>query len=161
MNPNFKPVFDLNHKREKFEVVFFKKIQVKEFEDMFLKKQFKSVKDPLYRAWLHLKFAAAGTESEAIDHLLDSKVAKNVPKRKTVRKDYRPKGPARHDPTSPEWVSVLEEQQERQKPAPKRKLQGNPGDEHGKDVQQNKKRKPAPKKKKSSDKENINPIEQY
>ena len=82
---------------------------------MFLKKQFKNVKDPLYRAWLHLKFAAAGTETEAIDHLLDSKVAKNVPKRKTVRKDYRPKGPARHDPTSPEWVSVLEEQQQNRK----------------------------------------------
>ena len=53
-------------------------------------------------------------------------------------------------------MSVLEEQQERQKPAQKRKLPGNPGDEH---VQQTKKRKPAPKKKKSSDKENINPIE--
>ena len=126
---------------------------------MFLKKQFKSVKDPLYRAWLHLKFAAAGTESEEIYHLLDSKVAKNVPKRKTVRKDYRPKGPARHNPTSPEWVSVLEEQQARQKPAPKRKLPGNPGDK-GKDVHQTKKRKQAPKKKKSSNKENINPNEQ-
>ena len=151
------PVFDLDDRKdhlEKFEVVFLKKIQVKEFEDMFLKKQFKSVKDPLYRAWLHLKFAAAGTETEAIDLLLDSKVAKNVPKRKTVRKDYRPKGPARHDPTSPEWVSVLEEQQERQKPAPKRKLPVNPGD-----VQQSKKKKQAPKKKKSSDKENSNPCD--
>ena len=108
---------------------------------MFLKKEFKSVKGPLYRAWLHLKFAAAGTETEAIDHLLDSKVAKNVPKRKTVRKDYRPKGPARHDPTSPEWVSVLEEQQEKQKTAPKRKLPNNPGNEDGQDVHQTNKKK--------------------
>jgi hypothetical protein len=120
--------------------VFLKKIQVKEFEDMFSKKQFKSAKDPLYRAWLHLKFAAAGTETEAIDHLLDSKVANNVPKRKTVRKDYRPKGPARHDPTSPEWVSVLEEQQEKQKTAPKRKIPNNPENEDGQDVQKTKKK---------------------
>ena len=127
---------------EKFDAVFLKKNQVKEFEDMFTKKEFKTVKDPLYRAWLQLKFAAAGTESEAIDHLLDSKVAKNIPKRKTVRKDFRPKGPPRHDPTSPEWISVLVEQQDKQKAVKKRKLPEKPGKENIEGGKQ-KKRKPA------------------
>ena len=82
-----------------------------------------SVKDPLYRAWLTLKFAASGTESEAIDRLLSSKIAKNVPKRKTERKEVQPSGPARHDPSSPECVAILTEQQEKKRNvAPQRKV---------------------------------------
>ena len=120
------PIFTLDDRKdqlEKFEVVLLKKAQVKEFEEMFLKKEFTSVKDPLYRAWLLLKFAAAGTETEAIDRLLSSKIAKNVPKRKTKRKDAQPSGPARHDPSSPASVSILTEQKENKKnvSAPKRK----------------------------------------
>ena len=114
---------DRSEHLEKFEVVLLKKSQVKEFEEMFLKKEFTSINDPLYRAWLHLKFAAAGTETEAIDRLLSSKVAKNVQKRKTKRKDPQPSGPARYDPSSPEWVAILTEQRENKKTtaAPKRK----------------------------------------
>ena len=115
---------------------------------MFLKKEFTSVKDPLYRAWLLLKFAAAGTETEAIDRLLSSKIAKNVPKRKTKRKDPKPSGPDRHDPSSPAWVSILTEQKENKKnvSAPKRKSTT---------AQPNK--IPA-KKQKSSNKENNNDL---
>ena len=111
---------------------------------MFLKKEFTSVKDPLYRAWLLLKFAASGTETEAIDRLLSSKIAKNVPKRKTKRKEAQPSGPSRHDPSSPEWVAILTEQQEKKKnvAAPKRKR-----------TTAQIKKTPA-KKKKSSNKEN-------
>ena len=123
------PVFSLDDRKEhleKFEVLLLKKVQVKEFEEQFLKKQFNTVKDPLYRAWLNLKFAAAGTEIEAVDRLLDSKVAKNVPKRKNVRKDFRPTGAARHDPTSAEWIAVLTEQEDKRKQAPKRKSPAEP-----------------------------------
>ena len=35
--------------------------------------------------------------------------------------DFHPTGPARHDPTSPEWVSVLTEQEVKKKPASKKK----------------------------------------
>ena len=80
----------------KFEVLLLTKSQVMEFEDMFKKKEFINVKEPLYKAWLHLKFAAAGTETEAIDRLLSSKIAKSVQKRKTKRKDTQPSGPARY-----------------------------------------------------------------
>ena len=127
---------------------------------MFLQKQFQNVKDPLYRAWLNLKFAAVGTETEAVDRLLESKLAKNVPKRKKQRKDFRPIGPARHDPTSTEWVSVLTEQEEKKKQASKRKNPDNALVEQG-----NKKQKDVPakkakmtKKKSTKGKENIDLI---
>ena len=122
-----------------------KKAQVKEFEEMFMKKEIFSVKDPLYRAWLNLKFAASGTETEAIDRLLASKVAKNVPKRKNKRKEVQPSGPSGHDPSSPEWVTILTEQQAKKKnvAAPKRKNTSAKTNET-----------PA-KKKKSSNKENV------
>ena len=139
------PVFTLDDRQdhlEKFEVLLLKKSQVKEFEEMFLQKQFQNVKDPLYRAWLNLKFAAVGTETEAVDRLLESKLAKNVPKRKNKRKDFRPSGPARHDPTSTEWVSVLTEQEEKKKQSSKRK---NP--ENVLVEQKNKKQKEDPAKK--------------
>ena len=157
------PVFTLDDRQdhlEKFEVLLLKKIQVKEFEEMFLQKQFQNVKDPLYRAWLNLKFAAVGTETEAVDRLLESKLAKNVPKRKKQRKDFRPIGPARHDPTSTEWVSVLTEQLEKKKQASKRKNPDNALVEQG-----NKKQKDVPakkakmtKKKSTKGKENIDLI---
>ena len=68
---------------KKIEVVLLKKAQVMEFKEMFHTKEFLTVKDPLYRAWLTLKFAASGTESEAIDRLLSSKIAINIRNRKT------------------------------------------------------------------------------
>ena len=140
------PVFTLDDRKdhlEKFEVVLLKKNQVKEFEELFVQKKFTCVKDPLYRAWLNLKFAAAGTEVEAIDRILASKIAKNVAKRKNKRNDSQPNGPARHDPSSAEWVSILNDQKDKKtKSAPKRKLQT----ETGLAEQQTKKKKKAPEK---------------
>ena len=147
------PTFTLDDRAdqlEKFEVVLLKKAQIKEFEEMFMKKEFTSIKDPLYRAWLHLKFAAAGTETEAIDRLLSSKIAKNVQKRKTKRKDPQPIGPARYDPSSPEWVAILTEQKNNKKTtvASKRKSAAAGAKSHA----------AAAKKKKTSNKENISDI---
>ena len=77
-----------------------------------------------------------------------NKIAKNVPKRKTVRKDFRPKGPPRHDPTSAEWQSVLiEQQQKNQKSAKKRK----PADSTIEEGGQAKKKKSAQKKNSNSE----------
>ena len=116
-------LYDRADQLEKFQVVFLSKSQVKEFEELFLKKEYVNVKEPLYKMWVLLKFAAAGTEEEAIDWLLTKKVAKNVKKRQNKRKDSQPSGPARYDPSSPEWVAVLTEQQANKKTtsAPKRK----------------------------------------
>ena len=144
------PIFSLEERKEqleKFEVLLLKKNQVKEFNELFMKKQY-SVKEPLYSAWLNLKFASVGTEADAINYVLNSKIAKNVPKRKTVRKDFRPKGPPRHDPTSAEWQSVLiEQQQKNQKSAKKRK----PADSTIEEGGQAKKKKSAQKKNSNSE----------
>ena len=108
------PQFSLEDRCEqlqKFEVLLLKKNQVDEFNDFFKKKHFNTVKEPLYKAWLNLKFASIGTEVEAVDHLLASKVAKNVQKRKNQRRDNRPTGPARYKPNGPEWNAVLLEQE--------------------------------------------------
>ena len=135
---------DRTDQLEKFEVLLLTKAQVKEFNEMFIKKEFTSIKEPLYKAWLQLKFAAAGTESEAIDRLLSSKVAKNVQKRKNKRKDNQPSGPARYDPSSSEWVSILTEQKENKKTAAPKKRKGPAMDA-----------KNGAKKQKTSNKENI------
>ena len=44
-----------------------------------------------------------------------------------MRKDFRP---PRNDPTSPEWISVLVEYQDKQKAVKKRKLPEKPGKEN-------------------------------
>ena len=41
--------------------------------------------------------------------------ASQVPKRKAYRKQNLPAGEARYDPTSPEWMSILEEQENKKK----------------------------------------------
>ena len=61
------PQFSLEERCEqlqKFEVLLLKKNQVDEFNDFFKKKHFNTVKEPLYKAWLNLKFASIGTEGK-------------------------------------------------------------------------------------------------
>ena len=67
--------------------------------------------EPLYQAWLHLKFAALGSEHEALDKVLASKAPKNIPKQKRKRNDHLPKGAARHNPLSKEFKEALLEQE--------------------------------------------------
>ena len=68
----------------RFEVVLDKKL-VKNFQDLFSKKIF-NVNEPLYQAWLHLKFAALGSAHEALDKVLASKAPKNIPKQEKKKK---------------------------------------------------------------------------
>ena len=93
----------------RFEIVLDKKL-VKKFQDLFSKKIF-DVNEPLYQAWLHLKFAALGSEHEALDKVLASKAPKNIPKQKRKRNDHLPKGAARHNPLSKEFKEALLEQE--------------------------------------------------
>ena len=83
---------------------------MKNFQDLFSKKIF-NVNEPLYQAWLHLKFAALGSEHEALDKVLASKAHKNIPKQKRKRNDHLPKGAARHNPLSKEFKEALLEQE--------------------------------------------------
>ena len=70
-----------------------------------------NVKEPLYQAWLHLKFASLGTEHDAINKVLTAKVPKNIPRQKRKRNDPLPKGAARHNPLSKEFKEALLEQE--------------------------------------------------
>ena len=51
----------------------------------------------------------------ALSRVLFSHTASQVPKRKAHRKQNLPAGEASYDPTSPEWVSILEEHENRKK----------------------------------------------
>ena len=93
----------------RFEVVLDKQL-VKKFQDLFSNKIL-DVNEPLYQAWLHLKFAALGSEHEAFDKVLASKAPKNIPKQKRKRNDHLPKGAARHNPLSKEFKEALLEQE--------------------------------------------------
>ena len=109
----------------KFEVLLLTPIQVKEFNEIFSAKKF-DVKEPLFHSWLTLKLAAIPTESEALERVLKAHTVEKVPKRKQKRSQNLPTGAARYDPTSPEWVSVLQEQENRKKnPSKKQQKEAN------------------------------------
>ena len=99
---------------QKYEVLMLSPNQVKEFTALFEARQF-NIPEPLYHCWLTHKLASIPTESEALDRVLSAHTASQVPKRKNNRKQNLPIGAARYDPTSPEWVSVLEDQENRKK----------------------------------------------
>ena len=85
---------------------------------MFETKQF-NIPEPLYHCWLTHKLASIPTESEALNRVLSAHTATQIPKRKAKRKQNLPTGAARYDPTSPEWVTVLEDQENKKKTAQK------------------------------------------
>ena len=105
---------------QKYEVLMLSPNQVKEFTALFEARQF-NIPEPLYHCWLTHKLASIPTESEALDRVLSAHTASQVPKRKNNRKQNLPIGAARYDPTSPEWVSVLEDQENRKKTKPSEK----------------------------------------
>ena len=105
---------------QKYEVLMLSPNQVKEFTAMFEAKQF-NIPEPLYHCWLTHKLASIPTESEALNRVLSAHTATRVPKKKTNRKQNLPTGAARYDPTSPEWVAVLEDQENRKKTNPSEK----------------------------------------
>ena len=104
----------------KFEVLLLTPIQVQEFKENFEANNF-SIQEALFQSWLQLKAATTPTEQEALTQVLDNHSAKNVQKRKTVRKDKKPDGPSRYDPSSTEWVEILEEKENKKTGPVKRK----------------------------------------
>ena len=99
---------------QKYEVLMLTPSQVMEFNSLFSAKKF-DIGELLYHCWLTHKLASIPTEAEALKRVLSCHTASQVPKRKAHRKQNLPAGEARYDPTSPEWVSILEEQENRKK----------------------------------------------
>ena len=85
---------------------------VQEFESLFEKKSI-NFDEPLFNAWLVLKNSSLPTEAQVVASVLQDHLASNVPKKKTQRKQNLPVGPARYDPSSPEWEMILIEQSEK------------------------------------------------
>ena len=112
---------------------------MEEFNKFFLEKNI-SIQEPIFKAWLVLKNASLPSEAQVLEKIIEDHTAKNIQKKKTNRKRNLPEGPARYDPSSPEWETILIEQ------ASKKKKVTNP---------KPKPKKPPPKstKKKPSDKQ--------
>ena len=68
---------------------------VERFEELYSKAMF-DVPHAGFQAWLMLKQQAMGTEEEALDRVLSSRMPKNIPKKKTSRTDDKPVGDARY-----------------------------------------------------------------
>ena len=105
------PIYSLDERKTmliKFEVLLLTPPQIAEFSSLYEERNLVQ-EEPLFSAWLTLKLATIPTEKEALDKVLRSHEAINVPKRKTKRKQNVPSGPARFDPSSQDWISILEE----------------------------------------------------
>ena len=83
-------------------------VEVAEFTSLFADKSWVH-DEPLVSSWLTLKLATIPTEKEALDQVLRSHKAVNVPNNKQKRKQNVPSGPTRFDPSSQDWISILEE----------------------------------------------------
>ena len=107
------PTFSLEDRvsmLRKFEVLLLSPDQVKEFQENFDARNF-SFEESLFQSWLLLKFDTIPTEKEALKIVLNKHTAKNVPKKKTARQIKKPNGPARFDFSSPEFINILEEKE--------------------------------------------------
>ena len=84
------------------------------FEELYAKAMF-DVPHSEYQAWLQLKQQAVGTEKEAFERVLSSRIPKNVAKKKTTRTNDMPKGGARYDPQHEEFYEYFARVEERKK----------------------------------------------
>ena len=69
------------------------------FEDLY-SQNIKDVPNTEYQTWLLYKMQSVGTEKEALDRVLSSRIPKDVPKKETTRKSDLPTGDDRYNPLS-------------------------------------------------------------
>ena len=79
---------------------------LEKFEELYSKAMF-DVPHSRFQAWLQLKQQAVGTEEEALDRVLSSRMPKNIPKKKTSRTSDMPKGDARYAPQHQEFYDYF------------------------------------------------------
>ena len=77
----------------------------KEFEDLF-SKGVHDIDDALYKAWLHLKRDAIGTEEEAFMNVIEKRTPSNLPKKVKKRQRVEPDGADKYDPLSKAWTDI-------------------------------------------------------
>ena len=104
-------------KLHKFEVLMDLEEKKDMFEELFQKRKF-DFPHAEYQSWLVLKLQALGTEQEALERILSSRIPQNVPKKKTNRTRDMPKGDARYAPQHDEfygWFARCKERAEKGK----------------------------------------------
>ena len=104
--PSLLSLEEWKYKLATFEHCMISRSRRTQFEDWFQKKNF-AMKDSIFQSWLVLKRASIGTETEALDALLEEKTPKNLPKSKSKRNMNYPSGPARYDCSGPEWLELM------------------------------------------------------
>ena len=103
-----------------YEAVFFTETQLKHCEKLLEEKNF-THPNPMYQAWLTLKLASLPTEKEAIQKVLDRHSPSNLPKCQKTSQRNELRGAARFNPTSQEWVEILEEREAKNNLEPSQK----------------------------------------
>ena len=104
-------------KLHKFEVLMDLEEKKDMFEELFQRRKF-DFPHAEFQSWLPLKLQAVGTEQEALDRVLSSRIPQNVPKKKTTRTRDMPKGDARYAPQHNEfydWFARCKERAEKGK----------------------------------------------
>ena len=77
----------------------------KEFEDLF-SKGVHDIDNALYKAWLHLKRDAIGTEEEAFMNVIEKRTPSNILKKVKKRQRVEPDGADKYDPLSKAWTDI-------------------------------------------------------
>ena len=85
---------------------------VERFEELYGKAMF-DVPHAGFQAWLLLKQQAMGTEKEALDRVLSSRMPKDIPKKKTTRVNDLPPGDDRYRPQSKAFYEYFDRVEER------------------------------------------------
>ena len=99
-------------KLKRFEIVLLTPTQIGEFERNFQAGARFEFSNYLWKSWLQIKLATIGSEKEAFDDFLQSKIPQNIPKRITTRKVNQPVGPDRIDPNSASYIEIFKKRQE-------------------------------------------------
>ena len=99
-------------KLQRFELVLLTPIQIGDFERNFKAGVRFEFSNYLWKSWLQIKLATIGSEKEAFDDFLQSKIPQNIPKRITTRKVNQPVGPDRIDPNSASYIEIFKKRQE-------------------------------------------------
>ena len=76
--------------------------------------------EPLYQSWFQLKLSTQPTESESVLQVLGSHTASNIPKRGRKRNVVVHNGPSKYDHSSPQWVEILEDRENKNASLPKK-----------------------------------------
>ena len=97
-----------------FEAIFLTEIQIRRFQSLYKERKFDEP-NPVFQSWLPLKLTTQPTEAEAFQAVLCARTPTVAPLQTKKRAGRKvPNGAARFNPISPEWNTIMEENQDRE-----------------------------------------------